>query len=229
MGACRAWRAGGRDDDVEDIGAPWAAPQKKTAHASEQQRPDVAQARQDWAAEQSELDVPRLVFLDEASASTNMTPTRGRSPAGSRCIGYAPYGHWKTTTLVCALRCEGLVAPWVIDGPINGEAFRVWVQQVLVPVLQPGDIVVLDNLGSHKVAGIADAIEAVGAQLRYLPPYSPDYNPIEQVFAKFKTLLRKTAARTMDSLWSACGSLLDQFNATECERYICHAGYGQSG
>jgi transposase len=103
------------------------------------------------------------------------------------------------------------------------------VQQALVPVLQPGDLVVMDNLGSHKVAGIADAIEAVGAQLRYLPPYSPDYNPIEQVFAKFKTLLRKAAARTMDSLWSACGSLLDQFNATECERYICHAGYGQSG
>jgi transposase len=117
----------------------------------------------------------------------------------------------------------------VFDGPINGHAFRAWVQQALVPVLQPGDIVVMDNLGAHKVAGIAAAIESVGAQVRYLPPYSPDYNPIEQVFAKFKTLLRKTAARTMDALWAACGALLDQFPAAECARYICHAGYGRSG
>lgn len=157
-----------------------------------------------------------------------MTPARGRSPKGTRCLGQAPYGHWQTTTFICALRAQGLVAPCVLDGPINGEAFRAWVQQALVPVLQPGDLVVMDNLGSHKVAGIADAIAAAGAQLRYLPPYSPDYNPIEQVFAKFKTLLRKTAARTMESLWSACGGLLDQFSATECERYMRHAGYGKS-
>jgi transposase len=127
------------------------------------------------------------------------------------------------------LRTQGLVAPLVLDGPINGCAFRAWVEQALAPQLQPGDIVVMDNLASHKVAGIAAAIEAVGAQLRYLPPYSPDYNPIEQVFAKFKTLLRKTAARTMDALWDACGCLLDQFAAVECERYIRHSGYGQSG
>lgn len=158
-----------------------------------------------------------------------MTPARGRSPKGTRCPGHAPCGHWQTTTFICALRTRGLVAPCVLDGPINGTAFRAWVQQALVPVLQPGDLVVMDNLGSHKVAGIADAIEAAGARLHYLPPYSPDYNPIEQVFAKFKTLLRKTAARTMDSLWSACGALLDQFSAAECKRYICHAGYGQSG
>ena len=158
-----------------------------------------------------------------------MTPIRGRCPKGSRCRGQAPYGHWHTTTFVCALRTGGLVAPCVFDGPINGHAFRAWVQQALVPVLQSGDIVVMDNLGSHKVAGIAAAIESVGAQVRYLPPYSPDYNPIEQVFAKFKVLLRKTAARTMDALWAACGALLDQFSAAECERYIGHAGYGQSG
>lgn len=157
-----------------------------------------------------------------------MTPTRGRSLAGNRCIGYAPYGHWKTTTLVCALRCEGLVAPWVIDGPINGEGFRVWVQRVLVPALRPGDIVVLDNLGAHKVAGIAEAIQAAGAQLRYLPPYSPDYNPIEQVFAKLKTLLRRAAKRTVKELWATIGCLLEQFAADECERYIRHAGYGES-
>jgi len=124
------------------------------------------------------------------------------------------------------LRTCGLVAPFVLDGPINGNAFRTWVQQVLVPVLQPGDIVVMDNLGSHKVAGIVTAIESVGAQVRYLPPYSPDYNPIEQVFAKFKTLLRKTAARTMDALWATFGRLLNHFDAAECARYICHAGYG---
>jgi transposase len=158
-----------------------------------------------------------------------MTPTRGRSPAGSRCIGYAPYGHWKTTTFVCALRYDGLVAPWVIDGPIDGQAFRVWVQQELAPVLHPGDIVVLDNLGSHKVAGIAEAIQAKGAQLRYLPAYSPDYNPIEQVFAKLKTLLRRAAKRTVAELWATIGCLLEQFAAHECERYIRHAGYGKSG
>lgn len=170
----------------------------------------------------------RLVFLDETWATTDMTPTRGRSPVGTRCIGHAPQSHWKTTTLICALRCEGLVAPWVIDGPVNGAAFRTWVQQVLVPVLHPGDIVVMDNLGSHKVAGIAEAVQAAGAQVRYLPPYSPDYNPIELVFAKLKTLLRKAAKRTVDQLWSAIGCLLDQFPLDECERYIRHAGYGKS-
>lgn len=158
-----------------------------------------------------------------------MAPTRARSPKGTRCLGHAPYGHWHTTTFVCALRTCGLVAPLVLDGPINGDIFRAWVEQALVPALQPGDIVVMDNLGSHKVAGIAAAIEAAGAQVRYLPPYSPHYNPIEQVFAKFKALLRKTAARTMEALWSACGALLDQFAAAECERYIRHAGYGKSG
>jgi transposase len=213
---------------MEDAGPAWAEPQKTTLHATEQERPDVAQARQAWAAEQPGLDVDHLVFLDETWASTNMTPTRARSPKGIRCLGHTPYGHWHTTTFVCTWRTCGLVAPLVLDGPINGDAFRAWVQQALVPVLQPGDIVVMDNLGSHKVAGIAAAIEAVGAQVRYLPPYSPDYNPIEQVFAKFKTLLRKTSARTMEALWSTCGSLLDQFTAAECKRYICHSGYGNS-
>lgn len=169
-----------------------------------------------------------MVFLDETWATTDMTPTRGRSPVGTRCIGHAPQAHWKTTTLICALRCEGLIAPWVIDGPVNGATFQTWVQQVLVPVLHPGDIVVMDNLGSHKVAGIVEAVQAVGAQVRYLPPYSPDYNPIEQVFAKLKNLLRKAAKRTVDELWSTIGYLLDQFPVDECKRYIRHAGYGRS-
>lgn len=228
MGAGRTWRAGGRDDHVEDADAARAEFKKKTPHAAEQQRPDVAQARQDWAREQSGLDLHHLVFLDETWAGTNMTPTRGRAPVGSRCIGYAPYGHWKTTTLVCALRCDGLAAPWVIDGPINGEIFRVWVQRVLVPTLKPGDIVVLDNLSAHKVAGIAEAIQAAGAQVRYLPPYSPDYNPIEQVFSKLKTLLRRAARRVIEELWVTIGDLLYLFAADECERFIRHAGYGKS-
>lgn len=168
------------------------------------------------------------MFLDETWASTNMSPTRGRSPVGTRCLGHAPYGHWKTTTVVCALRCDGLVAPWVIDGPINGQTFRTWVEEILVPVLHPGDIVVLDNLGSHKVAGIEEAMTAAGAQLRFLPPYSPDFNPIEQVFSKMKTFLRKAAKRTVEELWSAIGELMDDFAPDECERYIRHAGYGQS-
>jgi transposase len=130
--------------------------------------------------------------------------------------------------VVCALRCEGVVAPWVIDGPINGQTFRTWVEQVLVPVLHPGDIVVLDNLGSHKVAGIAEAMTAAGVQLRFLPPYSPDLNPIEQVFSKLKTYLRKAAKRTIEELWSIIGELMDDFAPDECERYIRHAGYGQS-
>ena len=128
----------------------------------------------------------RLVFLDETWATTNMTPTRGRSPRGRRCRGQAPYGHWHTTTFVCALRQAGLIAPCVLDGPINGTAFVAWVEQMLAPELRPGDIVIMDNLGSHKVSGVQKAIEAAGAQLRYLPAYSPDMNPIEQVFAKLK-------------------------------------------
>jgi transposase len=214
---------------VEHFVPAWIKPKKKSLHAAEQERPDVAQARQEWVAEQPQFAIEHLVFLDETWASTNMTPRRGRSPKGTRCPGAAPYGHWHTTTFVCALRSAGLVAPLVLDGPINGRAFSAWVHQVLVPELRPGDIVVMDNLGSHKVAGIQEVIEAAGAQVRYLPPYSPDFNPIEQVFAKFKTGLRKTAARTVETLWSAVASILDQFQPSEFERYMRHSGYGQSG
>jgi transposase len=196
---------------VEDVGPPWAEPQKKSLRAAEQERPDVVQARCAWEAKQACLEADHLVFVDETWASTKMSPIRGRSPKGTRCIGHAPYGHWRTTTFVCALRTQGLIAPLVFDGPINGDAFRAWVEQALVPPLQPGDI------------------DGAGAQRRYLPPYSPDYNPIEQVFAKLKTLLRKTAARTVNALWSALGCLLDQFAPDECKRYIWHSGYGRPG
>ena len=193
----------------------------------EQARSDVAQARADWLAERP-LPVSgqgRLIFLDETWATTNMTPTWGRSPKGKRCLGHAPFDHWHTTTFVCALSVQGLLAPLVLDGPINGPAFIAWVEQGLAPRLVAGDIVVMDNLSSHKVAGVKAAIEGAGAARRYLPPYSPAFNPIEQVFAKLKTLLRSTQARTLEALWTSIGSLLERFDLDVCKRYICRCGY----
>ena len=175
------------------------------------------------------MQAGRLIFLDETWATTSMTPTWGRSPRGARCVGYSPQGHWHTTTFVCALSVRGLLAPLVLDGPINGNAFVAWIEQFLAPELRAGDTVVMDNLSSHKVAGVQAAIEAAGATLRYLPPYSPDLNPIEQSFSKLKTLLRKAQARTLEALWSAVGALLDLFGPSECERYIRHCGYCQLG
>lgn len=154
-----------------------------------------------------------------------MTPRYGRCLRGQRLIARVPFGHWKTSTFLAALRCEGITAPAVFDGPINGQRFTAYVEQVLVPTLSPGDIVVLDNLGSHKGKAVRDAIEKAGAELRFLPPYSPDLNPIEQVFAKLKTLLRKEAPRTRPALWRRLGTLLDRFTPQECQNYIVNAGY----
>jgi transposase len=193
--------------------------------ASEQQRPDVALKRDVWRVQQAGLDPERLVFLDETWAKTNMTRTRGRAPCGERLVAQAPHGHWKTTTFLAALRASGLTAPLVVDGAINGEIFRGYVEQHLVPTLRPGDIVILDNLKAHKVAGVQKAIERAQAQLWYLPPYSPDFNPIELVFAKIKWLLRTAAERTVNTLWSRCGQLLDHFDEGECRNYFRHCGY----
>jgi len=193
--------------------------------AAERDRPDVAVRRAAWRVQQAGLDPDRLVFLDETWAKTNMTRPRGRSRRGTRLIAAAPYGHWKTTTFVAALRTSGLTAPLVIDGPINGEVFLAYVEQQLAPTLKPGDVVVLDNLSSHKRAGVREAIEAAGAVLLYLPPYSPDLNPIEHAFAKFKWLLKSAAERTVEALWHTCGQLLDKFTPTECRNYIHHCGY----
>ncbi|NTU77601.1 MAG: IS630 family transposase [Alphaproteobacteria bacterium] len=198
---------------------------KKTLVAAEQKRKDVAQRREAWRALQKELDPTKLVFLDETWAKTNMTPRYGRSPKGECLIESVPHGHWKTTTFLAALRHDELTAPAVFDGPINGSSFLAWVEQSLVPTLRKGDIVVMDNLSSHKVAGVQAAIETAGAEVLYLPPYSPDLNPIEQVFSKLKTLLRSVAARTVDALWDAIGTLLGAFSPTECSNYLANSGY----
>lgn len=154
-----------------------------------------------------------------------MTRPRGRSLEGTRLVASVPHGHWKTTTFLAALRTSGLTAPLVVDGAINGELFLAYVQQQLVPTLHSGDLVILDNLSSHKKAGVREAVLSVGADLLYLPPYSPDLNPIENAFSKFKWLLKSAKQRTVDSLWGICGALLDQFPESECRNYIRHCGY----
>ena len=154
-----------------------------------------------------------------------MARSHGRAPRGERLRAAIPHGHWKTTTFVAGLRTSGIVAPMVLDGPINGAAFQAYVDQVLVPELQPGDIVVMDNLGRHKGTGIRPAIEAAGASLLYLPPYSTEFNPIENAFAKLKAHLRKAAARTVDGLWHAIGQIIDTFTRNECENFFAAAGY----
>lgn len=156
-----------------------------------------------------------------------MTRRYGRSRKGKRLLGFAPNGHWKTTTFVAALRHDRVAAPCVFDGPIDGESFRAYVEQMLVPTLKPGNIVVLDNLSSHKVAGVREAIEATGATLRFLPPYSPDFDPLEQAFAKLKAWLRKVAKRNMESLWEAIGEALKLFPPSECANYFKNSGYDQ--
>lgn len=198
---------------------------KKTLIASEQDRPDVAEKRALWRASQEHIDPTQVVFIDETWAKTNMTRRYGRSLLGSRVVEKTPYGRWQTTTFLGALRAEGFIAPLTVEGAINGPLFRGWVEQHLAPALRPGDIVVMDNLSSHKVTGIREAIEAVGAELRYLPPYSPDLNPIELAFSKFKKLLRDGAERTVDKLWNLCGSSLDLFTEQECRNYFKHCGY----
>jgi transposase len=193
--------------------------------AAEQDRPDVAETRAAWAQEQPRLDPQCLLFIDETGTSTDMARLRGRAPRGQRLVGKVPYGHWKTTTFVAALRSTALTAPCVIDGPMNGNAFLAYVEQILAPTLKPGDIVILDNLRAHKVAGVREAIEATGARLLYLPPYSPDFNPIEQLFAKLKALLRKAAERSVEALWNRIAELLSAFTPDECANYFRNAGY----
>jgi transposase len=198
---------------------------RKSARAAGQDRPDILRRRWAWFEGQPDLDPARLVFIDETCASTSMARTRGRAPRGERLPAGIPHGHWKTTTFVAGLRHTGLVAPMVLGGPIDGAAFRAYVDRVLVPEPRPGDVAVMDNLGSHKGPGVRAAIEAAGAGLLHLPPYSPDFNPIEEnAFAKLKSALREAAERSVDGLWGAIGRILDTSTPAECANHFAAAG-----
>lgn len=194
--------------------------------AGERDRPDVARRRAQWIKYQDRVDPSRLVFIDETWTKTNMAPLRGWAPRGMRLVTKVPHGHWNTTTFLAALRHDRIEAPWLFEGPINGESFAIYVEKVLLPTLRPGDIVIMDNLGSHKGKIIRRLIRSVGAKLLFLPKYSPDLNPIEQVFAKLKHLLRKAAARTVETVCAAIGELLGAFTKDECAKYFKNSGYG---
>ena len=193
--------------------------------AGERDRPDIARRRAQWAKYQNKIEPERLVFIDETWTKTNMAPLRGWAPLGMRLPAKVPHGHWKTTTFLAALRHDRIEAPWLLDGPIDGQSFQTYVEKVLVPTLRPGDVVIMDNLGSHKGKAVRRLIRAADAKLIFLPKYSPDLNPIEQVFAKLKHLLRKAAARTIDALCAAIGQLLRAFTPEECTNYFRNAGY----
>jgi transposase len=212
---------------VEHGPAAWPDAEKKTVEASERAREDIAAARQLWAELQAKLDVHRLIFLDETWMKTNMARLVGWAPCGERLIGRVPHGHWQTTTFLAGLRHDRIVAPLVVDGAIDGAMFRAWVEQALAPTLAPGDIVVADNLSSHKVAGVREAIEARGATIMFLPAYSPDLNPIEQFFAKLKAALRRLAPRSRRTLYRDVALTLSKLAPGECANYLAHAGYGQ--
>ena len=198
---------------------------KKTLFALEQARADVARRRQRWRSWQGGLDPERLVFIDETWVKTNMAPLRGWGPKGKRLRGFAPHGHWRTLTFLGALRWDQLTAPCVFDGPINGQCFHAYVEQQLLPVLRPGDIVVMDNLGSHKGAAVRQMIRAAGARLWFLPPYSPDLNPIEQAFAKIKHWMRNAQKRSIEDTWRHIGHLVATIDHHECRNYFANAGY----
>ncbi len=185
----------------------------------------MARRRAQWRRYQSRIDPERLVFIDETSAKTNMAPLRGWAPRGARLPAKVPHGRWKTMTFVAALHHDRIDAPWLLEGPIDGDSFQTYVEKVLVPTLEPGKLVIMDNLASHKRKAVRQAIRSTGAKLFFQPKYSPDLNPIEQLFAKLKHLLRKAAQRTTETICSAIGQLLDEFTPQECENYFRNAGY----
>src|SRR5208282_910445 len=201
---------------------------KKSLRAAEQQRADVARARRRWMREQGMFDPARLVFIDETCTNTAMVRLSGRAPRGERLVDYAPQGHWKTITFVGGLRQRAMTAPFVLEGAMNGPMFLAYVKQCLVPTLKRGEIVLMDNLPVHRVAGVAEAIERAGATLIYLPKYSPDLNPIELAFSKLKAHLRKAAEHTIPCLWRQIGRVVTKFSAQECTNYFRHAGYAST-
>ena len=201
---------------------------KKTLFASEQKRPAIARFRSRWKAYQAKIDPRRLVFIDETWLKTNMAPLRGWGPRCKRLLAYAPQKRWKAMTFLAALRHDRIEAPWVIDGPINGEAFKLYVETQLVQTLKPSDIVVADNLGSHKNKAVRRLVRDAGAHLFFLPPYSPDLNPIEQVFAKTKHLMRKAMARTVEAALDHLAKVLVTVTAKECNNYLLNSGYAST-
>lgn len=201
---------------------------KKSLCAAEQQRADVVRARRRWVREQGMFEPARLVFIDETSTNTAMVRLRGRCPRGIRLTDHVPHGHWKTITFIAGLRRREMVAPLVLDGPMNATSFMAYLEHCLVPTLKRGDIVMMDSLPVHKVAGVREVIEAAGAKLRYLPKYSPDLNPIEMAFSKLKAHLRKAAERTIPRLSRRIGALIAAFSPQECANYFRHAGYAST-
>ncbi|WP_020475869.1 IS630 family transposase [Zavarzinella formosa] len=198
---------------------------KKSVRASEQDRPDVAEARREWPSKLAGVSPDELVFLDETGATTTMQRTRGHGPAGERVVADAPFKRWRGVTFVGALTSGGLAAPWAFEGVMNGELFSAYVGQVLVPSLRPGMVVVMDNLPARKVGGIETAIRSAGCRLEYLPPYSPDLNPIENAFSKLKRGLRDWAARTTKGIYKALRRIIPRFQPKECLNYFRHCGY----
>lgn len=188
----------------------------------------MARRRAQWKKHQGRIDPSRLVFIDETWTKTNMAPLRGWAPRGERLKASVPHGHWKTMTFLAALRSDRVEAPWLLDGPIDGESFQLYLEKALAPTLRPGDIVVMDNLGSHKSAAVRQAIRAAGARVFFLPKYSPDLNPIEQLFAKLKHWLRKAAARAPDAVCDAIGHILETVTSAECANYFVEAGYART-
>ena len=186
----------------------------------------MARKRGRWKARQGLIALQRLVFIDETWVKTNMAPLHGWGPRGRRLRAYAPFGHWKTQTFIAALRHDRIDAPWVIDGPINGELFGLYIKEILAPTLSPGDVVVLDNLGSHKGKAARAAVRATDAHLLFLPPYSPDLNLIEQVFAKLKHMMRNAQPRDVEAAWRRTGQIIELFSPQECANYLANSGYG---
>jgi len=194
--------------------------------AGERDRPDVARRRAQWIKYQNRIDPSsRLVFIDETWTKTNMAPLRGWSPRGLRLLTKVPHSNWNTTTFLAALRHDRIEAPWLLEGPIDGESFTISIEKVLLPTLRPGDIVIMDNLGSHRGKIVRQIIRSAGAKLLFLPKYSPDLNPIEQVFAKLKQLLRKATPRTLVAICTAIAGILGAFPSAKCANYFRNSGY----
>ncbi|MFI5094206.1 MAG: IS630 family transposase [Candidatus Acidiferrales bacterium] len=198
---------------------------KKTLVAAEQNRPDVAEKRAHWHAQLAVETLDRLVFVDESGANTKMTRRRGRALGGRRLVAHIPLGNYHTSTLISGIRVDGPCAPWLFEGPMNGEMFLAWVQQGLAPTLRPGDLVILDNLATHKIRGVREAVDARGARLLYLPPYSPDFNPIEPMWSKIKQVLRSQAARTDEELLLAAQAAFQAISSADCRGFFFGANY----